>query len=156
MAAKARPKNPILKHKFVGRIGDKDIAWFSKIGGFASELEIAEAHEGGNPNFAWDSPGKRKFSPLEVMVAASDNRDLHDLHEQAAAAAGLDGVPDDDYKVTFSIDVYRVGSKKIGRWVFEEAWVSKYTPGEFDGSTTGFLEETATIKYRQFRWEPAT
>lgn len=155
MAAQGRPKNGILKHKFVGRIGDKDIAWFSKIGGFASELEIAEAHEGGNPNFGWDSPGKVKYSPLEVMVVGSTNRDLYDLHQQAIAAAGLDGIPDDDFRFTLSIDVYGVGKKKLGRWVFDEAWVSKYTPGEFDGSTTAFVEETATIKYREFRWEKA-
>ncbi len=156
MPAKGRPKNPILKHKFVGRISDLDIAWFSKIGGFASESEIAEAHEGGNPNFAWQSPGKTKYSPLEVMVAASENRELYEWRKEVEESAGLEGVPNEDAKKTFSIDVYGLGKKKLGRWVFEEAWVSKYTPGELDGAGTGFVEESATIHYREFRWEPAT
>lgn len=156
MPVQGRPKNAILKHKFVGRIEDKDIAWFSKIGGFASESEVAEAHEGGNPNFAWQSPGKTKFSPLELMVAQTDNRELHDWREQVIASAGLEGIPDDDFKKTLTIDVYRGGKKKIGRWIFEEAWPSKHSPGEHDGSSTGFIEETATIHYRKYRWEKAT
>lgn len=155
MAAKARPKNPQLSHKFVGRIEDMDIAWFSKIGGFSSEIEIVEAHQGGQSNIAWHSPGKRKYTALEVMVVGSDNRELHDWHERAAATADIEGVPDDDVKKTFWIDVYGVGSKKMGRWVFEEAWVSKHTPGEYDSSASKFTEETATIKYTRYRWEPA-
>lgn len=155
MAAKGRPKNPVLKHKFVMRIGDLDIAWFSKIGGFANESEIAEAHEGGNPNFAWQSPGKTKYSPLETMSAGSENRELYDWRQRIIASAGLDGVADEDEKKTARVDVYGLGKRKLGSWVFEEAWISKYTPGELDASGTGFVEEQATIHYREFRWEPA-
>jgi len=156
MPAKGRPKNPVLKHKFVGRVSDNDIAWFSKISGFADESEIAEAHEGGNPNFAWQSPGKTKYSPLEVMSAGSENRELYEWRQEVKRSAGLDGIAGDDAKKTFTIDVYGLGKKKIGRWVFEEAWISKYTPGEFDAASSGFVEEQATIHYREFRWEPAT
>jgi phage tail-like protein len=155
MPTKGRPKNPTLKHKFVGRIGDFDIAWFAKIGGFASESEIAEAHEGGNANFAWQSPGKTKYTPLEVEVAASENRELYDWRQRVIASAGLEGVADDDVKETLWIDVYGVGKKKMGRWVFTEAWPSKHEPGGFDANTTGFAEEKATIHYREFTWEPA-
>lgn len=156
MAAPGRPKHPTLKHKFVGRISDNDIAWFSKIGGFASESEIAEAHEGGNPNFAWQSGGKVKYTPLELMVASSENRDIYNWRQRVIDAAGLEGIPDDEVTETFYIDVYRGGKKKIGRWIFEEAWPSKYVPGEFDAATSGFVDEQATLHYRQFRWEAAT
>ena len=155
MATKAKPKNPTLKSMFVGRIEDLDVAWFSKIGGFASETEIATAHAGGDSITTFKSPGKTKYNPIEVMLVASENKELYDWRQRVIASADADGVPDDDVKKTFYIDVYSKGSRKLGRWVFEECFPSKDVPGELDASASAFTEETYTFEYTKYHWEKA-
>lgn len=155
MPANGRPAELALSSKYGLKIEDFDLCWAEKIGGFASETEIAETYDGSRSDAVWVSPGRQKHKPLEIEVGFSENKDLYNWHMAAKNSATISGVAQDNFRKTLTVDVYTIGGKRIGAWVFRRAWPSMYEPGSFDATTTAHIKEKATIVHEGFDWEPA-
>lgn len=151
MPVTGTPRSYDKKFMFTVEIDGLAIAWFESVSGLESEVGVVEQHEGGSINVADQSPGKVKFSPVTLMVGATDNRELYDWYLLVIDAAANSGEPDDSYKKTVSIvQKDRNGTEKK-RWNLFEAWPSKFKAGEWDAKAEENVMQEVTLTIK--RWE---
>lgn len=129
--------------KFLVSTGNEDPsdikAGFSEISGLSMEVQVIDYRAG---NFHNDSPvrlpGLTKYAPVTLKRGLIGSLDLHEWITRSAQA-----LPDSRRDVT--IHLLNEAHDPAFTWKLRNAWVSKYTFGDLNASTSEIAIEAIEI-----------
>lgn len=148
MPAQAAPKYIQQKWLYRIRIQDLTVGHFTTCSSLEGEVDVTEYHQGGDPDPAVQTPGKRKHSPVTLGAGSSDNDDLWvmwmDIHN--AQGAGLDL---DSLRKQITIEELAEDCETARKtWALNKAIMSKFVAGEFDASSSDNVIQSVTFHYK--------
>ncbi len=129
--------DPYKNFRFLVEIDGLNQAGFSECSGFGSEVEVIEYRTGGDPTAVRKLPGRAKFPNITLKRGVTDSRELYDWHR-----AVLQGQIQRKNGAIILLD--DAGVPKV-RWVFSEAWPSKYEGPDLCAKGNDVAIETLVI-----------
>lgn len=143
MAGKA--KNYFDKFKFQVVINGVSEAAFSKCSGLKANVEKVEHREGGAIR-ADKHAGLVSYEDITLERGLTDNAALADWFKKVYdAASDAGGATPADYKKDFTINQLDRKGSIIKSWEVYGAFVTSYTPGEWDNSANEVAIESVTL-----------
>lgn len=148
MGANSTPSRIEQKWQFRIRMQGLAIAHFTTCSGLEGEVEMTEYHQGGDPDPALQTPGKRKHSPVTFGAGASEVDDLWVMWNKIYDAQGK-GQNLDDLRIKIFVDVLdRDGESVLKTHTLNRSLMQKFSAGEFDGSSSDNVIEEVTFVYK--------
>lgn len=114
-------------------------AGFSECSGLASNIEVIEYREGGDPSTVSKMPGKMSYPDITLKWGTTDSRELFDWHQQVVS--GTIPLPRKNGSIILQDDS---GAEKV-RWNFFRAWPSKWAGPTFTAKGNDVSIETLTL-----------
>lgn len=140
---------PVLWHqKFNFRVSADGItyAYFTTCGAISAEVGVIEHYEGGQRH-PHKVPGLETWADVDLARGASDDADLWNAFlDTYSASTGL-GQDSPTLDRTIEIEQLNAQREVVLRYVLHNAWISKYSSGDFDAKANEITMETATITY---------
>ena len=138
--------DPYKNFRFLVEIEGITQAGFSECSGFGSEVEVIEYREGGDKvTAARKLPGRVRYPDITLKWGVTDSRELYDWHRavlqgQIQRKSGAIILLDDS------------GSSNV-RWVFTEAWPSKWEGPDLCAKGNDVAIETLVITCERIELE---
>jgi phage tail-like protein len=129
--------DPYKGHLFLVEIDGITQASFAECSGFASQVEVIEYREGGDPNQVRKLVGKTSFQDITLKRGLTSSSELYDWH-QTAMTPPLQ-------RKNGSVVILDETFVEQVRWNFTAAWISKWEGPALDGKGTDVAVETVTI-----------
>jgi phage tail-like protein len=150
MATESQPVEYVQKFRFDVQVpGIDDGVKFAEASGFAMELSQVEQPEGGRLT-NHKRPGKLSADDLTLKRGASTSLQLFQWFKSLGDAASSTGLVPTDVR-TLTVRVKGADGRTLKRFVFYEAWVKRYVPGDLDASDDGENQiEEVVVAYDHF------
>lgn len=150
MATETQSPEYVQKFRFDVQIpGIEDGIKFAEASGFAMELSQVEQPEGGRLT-NHKRPGKLSADDLTLKRGASTSLALFDWFKALGNAASGTGLLPTDVR-TVTVRARGADGRTMKRFVFYEAWVKRYVPGDFDAGDDGENQiEEVVVAYDHF------
>lgn len=150
-----RPIHP--KHQFRVEISGQEVAGFQKCSELSAELAKIEYWEGGNL-IPWKCPGRMTFTDITLETGACNDRQFYQwLVDTGNAAVGGyprrgSGLSTPDYMRNLEvIQLDRDALTPLKRWFVRNAWIQKYSGGDWDATTDEAVVEMLTLTFDFFQ-----
>ena len=138
--------DPYKNFRFLVEIEGITQAGFSECSGFGSEVEVIEYREGGDKvTAARKLPGRAKYPNITLKWGVTESRELYDWHR-----AVLQGQIQRKNGVIILLD--DSGAQAV-RWVFSEAWPSKWEGPDLCAKGNDVAIETLVISCERIELE---
>lgn len=148
MVAQATPSRIDQKWQYRVRIQNAAIGHFNQVSGLEGEVDMTDYFQGGDPDPAVQTPGRRKHTDVTLSAGSSDIDDLWTLWQEVYDAQGA-GKPLEQLRKKIYIDVLdRDGETVLKTHVLNRAIMKKFVAGEFDASSSDNVIEQATFAYK--------
>ena len=138
--------DPYKNFRFLVEIEGITQAGFSECSGFGSEVEVIEYREGGDKETAARKlPGRARYRDITLKWGVTDSHELYDWHRavlqgQIQRKSGAIILLDDS------------GNSNV-RWVFREAWPSKWEGPDLCAKGNDVAIETLVITCERIELE---
>jgi phage tail-like protein len=129
--------DPYKSHLFLVEIDGIVQASFSECTGFASQVEVIEYREGGDPNHVRKLIGKTSFQDITLKRGLTNSSELYDWHQTAVN-------PPLQRKNGSVVILDETFAEQV-RWNFTGAWISKWEGPALNGKATDIAIESVTI-----------
>jgi len=140
-----KAKTLLQKWKFKVLIDDLE-ADFSKAGPLEVEIETLEYHPGG-AMIPVKQPGKASFPPITLELGATRERNLFDWLKEVVNVAADVGGDDNSFKRNLTIQELDRANNVVHSWRVYGAFPTKFTPGDWDGSSGEFTIRSVELTY---------
>lgn len=152
MAVAGAPRTFLDKFKFTIEIDGVAHAGFNKMSALEAEFDEITYREGGDLVPTVKDPGLLNVSDVTLeRGAVADDGDLYDWFEQVADYATNTGLNQPNFKREFDIVERDREGSPVQRWRCEEAWVKKFTAGEWDADASEKVIQMVTLSIRGFK-----
>ena len=136
----APPVNPYASFNFLVEIDGVTRAGFSECSGLGIEVEVIEYREGADkPNAVRKLPGLSKYSTIVLKRGFTQDKSLWDWFKKV-----LDG---NVQRASGAITLLDNAHNPVLRWVFREAWPSKWEGPTLNGKSKDVAIETLEIQH---------
>lgn len=138
------------KFSFIVEIDGIAHAGFQKCSELSYEIDKVEYREGGRKH-PFKSPGLVNFTDITLeRGAVVDDSDLYNWAEECASIVEEAGVIETDFRRNFDIVVKDRDGVPLKRWRCVDAWVQKFTGGEWDNDASEKTIEMVVITFDSF------
>ena len=142
--ARARSADPLQQFRYRVEIDGVNEIGFSRVSGLENELEVAEYREGGY-DATRKLPGIQTTGVVTLERGATKDMQMYEWYKEA--------LMDENFRRTVSIIELDHNGDEVRRHVLYEAWASKFTPPELDGSSSEVAIDTVEVQYEDFETE---
>lgn len=136
--ARARSNDPLQQFRFKVEIEGISELGFSKASGLENEIEVAEYREGGF-DAIHKLPGIEKTGAVVLERGATADIQIYNWYKKA--------LTDRDFRKTVTIIELDYAGEEARRHVLYEAWASKFTPPEYDATSSEVAVDQVEIQY---------
>ena len=138
------------KFSFIVEIDGVAHAAFNKCSALSMEIQKVEYREGGRKH-PYKSPGLVDFEDVTLeRGAVADDSDLYDWAEECASIVEDAGVIEDTFRRQMDIVALDRDGTPLKRWRLRDAWVQKFTAGEWDNDANEKTIEAVVITFDSF------
>lgn len=148
MVANATPKRIDQKWQYRVRIQDLVVGHFNQVSSLEGEVEMTEYHQGGDPDPALQTPGKRKHTDVTLSAGASESDELWTWWQQVYDVEGRGENLDVLRKKVFVDVLGRDGETVLRTHTLNRAIPKKFVAGDFDANSSDNVIEQITLAYK--------
>lgn len=139
------------KYNFIIEIDGIAHAAFNKCSELEMEIEKVSYREGGRKH-PYKSPGLVDFADVTMeRGAVADDSDLYDWAEECASIVAEAGTVEPAFRRNFDIVALDRAGNSIKRWRCTDAWVQKFTGGDWDNDASETTIEKVVVTFDSFR-----
>ena len=134
-----------LGSNFALEIDGMAIAFFTGCSGLSATTEVVEekkTDEAGNLRIM-KRPGRTTYDDIVLKRGASPDKILTDWHLEIINIKNGEEIP----RKNGAIVLYDDALKEIGRWSFENGWISKWSGGDLSADSDDVMIEEVTITH---------
>jgi phage tail-like protein len=129
--------DPYKNFRFLVEIEGLAQAAFSECGGLASEVDVIEYREGGEPATVRKLPGRVSYPDITLKWGVTDSRELYDWHRAV--------IRGEIQRKRCSIILLDDSGNQRVRWNLFNAWPRKWEGPAFNAKGSDVAIETLTI-----------
>jgi len=138
------------KFSFIVEIDGVAHAGFQKCSELSFEIDKVEYREGGRKH-PFKSPGLVNFTDITLeRGAVADDSDLYDWAEECASIVEEAGVVETAFRRNLDIVVLDRDGSPLKRWRCTDAWIQKFSAGEWDNDASEKTIEMVVITFDSF------
>jgi phage tail-like protein len=138
--------DPLLTFHFSLDIAGALTGIFTHVGGLGSESEVVELKSvKDGKEFVKQQPGRTKWTPITLKRGITKNLEIWKWRQDV-----IDGKVK-DFRKACSIIAYSDDGAAVAQWDLVDAWPSKVTGPEFDGTTGTIMFEEVTLVFDGFK-----
>ena len=138
------------KYKFVVEIDDFARAEFAKCSALEAEIAKIEKWEGGSL-VAHKEAGRVTFPDITLERGATSDQDAYAWFKDCVQAYKNTGRASPEYYRNLDIVQLDRNDDELRRWTVEEAFITKFTAGEWDNEADEAVTEMLTLTFKLFK-----
>jgi phage tail-like protein len=133
--------DPLPKYNFLVEIEGIARAGFMSVSGLGEETETRDYREGGDQSSVRKLAGLTSYSPIVLEMGSTFDTALWDWRKKVRRE-GAQG-----NRKSLSVIQQDENRKEVKRWQVFDAWPSKFTAPELDGSASDTAVETVELQH---------
>jgi phage tail-like protein len=113
--------------------------FFSEVTGLGIEVEVIENTLAATDTMTRKRPGTVKYTEMGLKRTLSPDRSFWDWANDIRNG-------NTDYRTDGAVVLYNMAGDEIGRWTFNNAWISKWSASDLDVGSDDLMQEDVTLQ----------